>query len=164
MYFLPLYRSYIIKSPIQGPIRASLHCPFPVYWMNSHQKHFMKYTNDNLATWGNTDILVEYDVMFKVSGRNHLIEYVFYPLHRCFCLPHISDALIYMCDKLGSSGFVCSGRRTRADWVQRSVTISRMFLILDYFPSVRLPSIWNLKIRYNTPNRILSAIRNEIKY
>ena len=58
------------------------------------------------------------------------------------------------------------GRCTRADWVQRPVTISRMFLILDYFPSVRLPSICNLKIRYNFPNRggFYRPIRNKIKY
>ena len=58
------------------------------------------------------------------------------------------------------------GRRTRGDKVQRSATISRMFLIIDYFPSVRLPLIWSLTIRNIVPNRdgFYRLIGNKIKY
>ena len=58
------------------------------------------------------------------------------------------------------------GLCTQADKVQRSVAICRMFLILDIFHSVRLPPIWNLKIRNNVPNPggFYRLIRNKIKY
>ena len=67
---------------------------------------------------------------------------------------------------ISETSFLCKGVRTQADKVQKSVTISRMFPILDIFASVRLPQIWNLKIRNNLPNRggLYRPIRNKIKY